>query len=119
MADKVNIADKFHLFTDQWSPRLVGEINDMHIKLVRIHGEFIWHTHETEDEMFYVVAGQMVMKFRDRDVVVEPGEFIVIPHGEEHMPVAEEETQIMLIEPAGTVNTGGEVSHRTKTSIRI
>lgn len=114
MTDKVNLAEKFAQFSDHWSPKLVGQVNDMHIKLVKIEGEFIWHSHETEDEMFFVTKGRMIMRFRDRDVIVEPGEFIIIPHGEEHMPVCEEETQIMLIEPAGTVNTGGEESERTK-----
>lgn len=113
MTDKVNLEEKFALFKEQWSPKVVGAVNDMHIKLVRIEGEFLWHSHETEDEMFYVVQGQMVMRFRDRDVTVNPGEFIIIPRGEEHMPFAREETLVMLMEPATTVNTGGEASDRT------
>lgn len=119
MTDKINLDEKFNLFTDQWSPKIVGQVNDMHIKLVRIEGEFIWHSHETEDEMFFVTKGRMTMRFRDRDVVVNPGEFIIIPHGEEHMPVCEEETYIMLMEPASTVNTGGEESERTATPVWI
>lgn len=119
MTDKVNLNDKFALFDDHWSPKLVGQINDMHVRLVKIEGEFIWHSHETEDEMFFVTKGCMTMRFRDRDVVVNPGEFIIIPHGEEHMPACDEETFIMLIEPASTVNTGGELSDRTKKPVTI
>ena len=119
MADKVNLEEKFELFNDQWSPKLVGTINNMHVKLVKIEGEFLWHTHESEDEMFYVVKGEMTMRFRDRDVVVKPGEFIIIPHGEEHMPVTKTETQIMLIEPTSTLNTGETENDRTQIPVEI
>lgn len=115
MPDKVNLAEKFALFTEQWSHRLVGRINDMDVKLVKIEGEFIWHSHETEDEMFFVTRGRLTMHFRDKDVVVEPGEFIIIPHGVEHKPSCEKETHIMLVEPATTVNTGAEESDFTHT----
>lgn len=119
MIDKVNLEEKFALFDDQWSPKLVGQINEMSVKLVKIEGEFLWHSHESEDEMFFVVKGAMTMRFRDRDVLVTPGEFIIIPHGEEHMPVTEKETLIMLIEPASTVNTGETESDRTRTPVEI
>lgn len=113
MADKVNLADKFNLFKEHWSPKIVGQVNDMHVKLVKIKGEFLWHSHEAEDEMFFVIKGQMTMHFRDREVVVNPGEFIIIPHGEEHKPACIEETEIMLFEPATTINTGEANSDRT------
>lgn len=111
--DKVNIDEKFGLFSDLWHPRIVGQVNGMHVKLGRIKGAFEWHVHDDQDEMFLVLAGSMVLRLREGDVRVDPGEFIVVPKGVEHMPVAEEETRIMMIEPAGTVNTGGNVSERT------
>jgi len=110
----INLEEKFASFTDQWSPKLVGQVNDMMVKLVRIEGEFLWHSHDTEDEMFFVMDGGLVMRFRDRDVTVGPGEFIIVPHGVEHMPVAAAETRIMLIEPASTLNTGTEENERTR-----
>lgn len=111
--DKVNIKDKLALFTEQWSGKVVAEINDMYVKLCKLEGEFLWHSHDWEDEMFYVVKGELTMRYRDRDVVVGPGEFVVVPHGVEHMPVCPSEAHIMLIEPKATVNTGGEESERT------
>ena len=111
--DKVNLLEKFALFTEQWSPKIVGRVGDMHIKLGRIQGEFEWHSHADEEELFFVVEGRMVLKFRDKDVVLEPGEFITVPRGVEHMPVSEGETKIMMIEPVGTVNTGDNESERT------
>ncbi len=119
MPEKVNLAAKFALFSEQWSPKIVGQVNDMHIKLGRIEGEFIWHSHENEDEMFMVINGSMTLRFRDKDVVVNPGEFIVVPRGVEHMPVAQSETQIMMIEPATTVNTGTRESDRTVNPEKI
>jgi len=119
MTDKVSLSEKFALFSDYWSPKIVGQIGDMHVKLVKIEGEFIWHSHEVEDEMFFVTKGQMTMHFRNREVVVNPGEFIIIPHGEEHMPACEDETYIMLIELASTVNTGEEESERTTIPNKI
>jgi mannose-6-phosphate isomerase-like protein (cupin superfamily) len=104
--EKVNLAEKFSRFNDHWSPKIVGEVQGMHVKLVRLQGEFIWHQHEREDEMFFVVSGRLLIKFRDRDVWLDPGEFLIIPRGVEHLPVAEAEVQVMLIEPAGTLNTG-------------
>lgn len=114
MSQVVNLQDKFARFSDQWSPKLVGQVNDTDIKLVKIQGKFLWHDNTDEDEMFFVVQGAMTMRFRDRDELVGPGEFIIVPRGVEHMPVAEEETWIMLVEPAGTVNTGAEDSDRTR-----
>lgn len=119
MPNKVVLDEKFSLFTDHWSPKIVGQINNMHVKLVKIEGEFIWHSHEVEDEMFFVTKGQMTMRFRDKDVIVNPGEFIIVPKGVEHMPACEEETHIMLIEPVETVNTGEEESDRTRKPVEI
>lgn len=105
-ADKVNVAQKFSLFEEHWSPKVVGELNGQHVKLVKISGEFVWHHHDDEDEMFLVVDGSFRMEFRDREVWIEEGEFIVVPRGVEHRPVAEEEASVMLFEPASTLNTG-------------
>ncbi len=114
----VNLADKFARFSDHWSPKLVGQVNGCAVKLVKISGEFVWHHHETEDEMFFVVKGRLRMKFRDGEQVVEPGEFIIVPHGVEHMPVAEGETEIMLFEPDTTLNTGNVVNERTVAQLQ-
>jgi len=111
--DKVNIAQKLSLFDEHWSPRIVGEINESFVKLAKISGEFVWHKHDNEDEMFLVIKGRLLMKFRDRDVTVDEGEFIIVPRGVEHLPVAEEEVHIMLFEPKTTVNTGDVQSERT------
>ncbi len=111
--DKVNLAEKLALFDDHWSPRIVGELNGQHVKLVKFRGEFVWHKHDDEDELFLVVKGRFVMEFRDRDVRLEEGEFLVVPRGVEHRPVAEEEVQVMLFEPAGTLNTGDGLDVRT------
>lgn len=104
--EKVNITEKLALFDEHWSPKVVGELNGQHVKLVKLLGEFVWHHHEDEDELFLVVKGRFRMEFRDRSVDVEEGEFIVVPRGVEHRPVAEEEVSVMLFEPASTVNTG-------------
>ena len=113
MMDIVNIAEKFGKFTEHWSPRIVGELNGQHVKLARLKGEFIWHSHENEDEMFLVLKGTLRMKFRDREAVLNPGEFLIVPRGTEHCPVADEEVEVMLFEPASTVNTGAERNQRT------
>src|SRR6516225_3407556 len=113
MIEKVNVADKLSRFDDYWSPRIIGELNDFHVKAVKVKGEFVWHRHETEDELFYVVKGRLVIRLRDGEVVLEPGEFAVIPHGVEHLPVAEEEVHILLLEPMTTVNTGSAEGDRT------
>ena len=105
-AEKVNVAEKLSLFDEQWSPKIVGELNAQHVKLVKLPGEFVWHHHDDEDEMFLVVDGRFKMEFWDREVWLERGEFIVVPRGVEHRPVAEEEASVMLFEPASTLNTG-------------
>ena len=115
--EKVNIREKLSRFTEHWSPKVVGEVNDVYIKLVKFQGEFIWHRHEHEDEMFMVVAGRLVIRFRDREVILEPGEFLVIPRGVEHQPVAAEEVEAMLIEPRTTLNTGDVTDQRTKSDV--
>ncbi len=113
MIDKVNLAEKFAQFDEPWSPKIVGELNDFHVKLAKLDGEFVWHHHEEEDELFLVVKGRLLMKLRDRDVWVEEGEFIIIPRGVEHLPVAPEETHVLLFEPKTTLNTGNIRSERT------
>lgn len=112
MVEKVNVGEKFGLFSDRWSPKIIGELNDFYVKAVKADGEFVWHSHETEDELFYVVKGRLQIKLRDGEVVLEPGEFAVIPRGVEHLPVADEETQVLLLEPKTTVNTGTASSDR-------
>lgn len=113
MLTKVNLAEKLSLFTDQWSPRIVAEFNGMHVKLAKVQGEFVWHHHTLEDELFLVVKGRLVIRLRDGEVALEPGEFVVVPHGVEHMPVAEAETHILLLEPKTTLNTGNVRDDRT------
>lgn len=103
---KVNLAEKLAAFGDHWNPRIVGELNGQHVKLVKFQGEFVWHSHEQEDELFLVIEGAFRMEFRDRHEDVEAGEFIIVPRGVEHRPVAEREVRVLLFEPAGTLNTG-------------
>ncbi len=112
-AEKVNIAEKLALFSEHWSPKVVGELNGQHVKLVKLLGEFVWHHHDEEDEMFLVIDGRFRMEFRDREVWIESGEFIVVPRGVERRPVAEEEVSVMLFEPASTLNTGNVESEMT------
>ena len=109
----VNLADKFSKFQDYFNPRVLGEINDFEVKAVKLKGEFIWHHHDHEDEMFLVVKGTLRMKFRTHEAVVCAGEFVIVPHGVEHMPVADEEAHIILLEPKTTLNTGNIVNERT------
>jgi mannose-6-phosphate isomerase-like protein (cupin superfamily) len=111
--DKVNISEKLAAFSGYWSPRIVGEINDSYIKLAKLKGEFLWHLHENEEEMFMVVKGRLIIKLREKDIVLSEGEFFIIPRGVEHMPVAEEEVHVMLIEPKTTLNTGNVRNERT------
>jgi mannose-6-phosphate isomerase-like protein (cupin superfamily) len=111
--DKVNLREKFSLFPDHWSPKVVGELNGQHVKLVKFRGEFVWHHHDREDELFLVVAGRFRMDFRDRQVWLEEGEFLIVPRGVEHRPVAEEEVHVLLFEPATTLNTGNIQDERT------
>ena len=103
---KVNLAEKFSRFDETWSPKIVGELNGQHVKLARLEGPFVRHCHEHEDELFFVVEGRLTIEFRDQTVILEKGEFIIVPRGVEHRPVAEEEALVMLFEPAGTRNTG-------------
>ena len=104
---KVSLAEKFALFDDAWSPRIAGEVNDFQVKLVKLRGSFVWHRHEVEDELFLVTQGRLRMRFHERDEIVGPGEFIIVPHGVEHCPVAEtDEVQVVLLEPRTTLNTG-------------
>ncbi|HSS99001.1 MAG TPA: cupin domain-containing protein [Terriglobales bacterium] len=115
--NKINLSEKFSLFSDYWSPRVAGELNDSYVKLVKFQGDFIWHHHENEDELFLVVKGRMLMRFRERDVWVEEGEFIIVPRGVEHMPVAKEEAQVVLLEPKTTLNTGNVQNEKTVSEL--
>jgi len=109
----VNIKEKFSLFNEQWSPKIIGEMNDSYVKIAKLQGEFVWHLHENEDEMFLIIQGSLTIRLRDRDLLVNAGEFAIIPRGVEHMPVAGEEVQLMMLEPKTTVNTGNVESDRT------
>ena len=111
--EKVNIKDKFSLFQEHWSPKIIGEVNDTYMKAVKFKGDFVWHHHDNEDEMFLVVKGRMTMKLRDGDVELEEGEFFIVPRGVEHCPVAEEEAHVLLLEPKSTLNTGNVQNERT------
>ena len=116
--EKINLQQKFACFSEHWSPKMVGELNTFAVKIVKAQGEFVWHHHDVEDELFLVVKGRLLMQVREtsesqRDIWVEEGELIIIPHGVEHRPVAEEETHLMLLEPTTTVNTGNVANERT------
>jgi mannose-6-phosphate isomerase-like protein (cupin superfamily) len=111
--EKVNLKHKLNLFSDHWQPKIVGELNDSYVKVVKVQGEFVWHHHENEDELFLVLKGRLLIKFRDREVWLEEGEFLIVPHGAEHMPVAPEEVAVLLIEPKTVVNTGNIQDERT------
>ena len=115
--EKINIAEKFSLFTDYYNPRIVGELNNQHVKLAKLKGEFIWHKHDHEDELFLVIKGKLKMDFRDRTVEINDGEFLIVPHGVEHRPAAEEEVHILLFEPATTLNTGNVQNNMTRTKL--
>ncbi|MFN2456092.1 MAG: cupin domain-containing protein [Pyrinomonadaceae bacterium] len=115
--EKVNIKQKFSLFDEHWSPKIVAELNGQHVKLVKFKGAFVWHQHETEDELFLVVKGRFRMEFRERNVWIEEGEFIVVPKETEHRPFAEEEVHVLLFEPASTLNTGNVVGELTATEL--
>lgn len=116
--EKVNLLDKLALFQDHWNPRIVGELNGQHVKLAKFKGPFAWHHHEHEDEMFLVVEGQFSMEFRDKTVELKAGEFLIVPRGVEHRPVAQEEASVLLFEPAATVNTGNLTnSELTRTTL--
>jgi mannose-6-phosphate isomerase-like protein (cupin superfamily) len=109
----VNLADKFSKFQDYCNPRVIGEVNDFQVKAVKLKGEFIWHHHDHEDELFLVVKGTLRMRFRDHEAMVREGEFVIVPHGVEHLPVADEEVHIILLEPKSTLNTGNITNERT------
>jgi mannose-6-phosphate isomerase-like protein (cupin superfamily) len=111
--DKVNLALKFDLFEEAWRPKIVGEINDMQVKLVKLRGAFVWHKHDDEDELFWVIKGRLRMQFRDREILLDPGEFLIVPRGVEHRPVADDEVHVVLIEPRTTLNTGDAGGDRT------
>ena len=109
----VSLAEKFAKFQDHWNPRIIGELNDCHVKAVKIKGEFVWHRHDHEDELFLVVKGTLRMRFRDHDELVREGEFIIVPRGVEHLPAGDEEVHIILLEPKTTLNTGNIENERT------
>ena len=113
----VNLKDKFNQFSDRWSPKIIGELNDFYVKAAKLKGEFIWHHHDHEDEMFLVAKGTLRMKFRDREAVIREGEFIIVPHGVEHLPVANEEAP-SVFEPKSTLNTGNITNERTVAQLR-
>ena len=115
--EKVNVNQKFSLIQDYWSPKIAGEINDSHVKLVKFKGEFVWHHHETEDELFLVVKGKLLIKLRDSDIWLQEGEFVIIPKGIDHLPIADEEAHVILLEPKTTLNTGNTQNERTVTNL--
>ena len=116
--EKINVGQKFALFDDYWNPKLLGEFNDCHVKAAKLKGEFVWHHHEREDEMFFVVRGSLLLRFRDRDVRLEEGEFFIVPRGVEHLPVAAEEVHVLLFEPKTTLNTGDVRDERTVAELQ-
>ena len=116
--EKVNVAQKFTLFNEYWVPYIVGELNDSYIKVDKLKGEFVWHKHEAEDELFLVNKGKLLIKLRDKDVWLEEGEFIIIPKGVEHKPVADEEVHVVLIEPKSTLNTGNVKNEKTVAQLK-
>ncbi|HEY9886396.1 MAG TPA: cupin domain-containing protein [Vampirovibrionales bacterium] len=115
--EKVNLQQKFSLFSEHWSPKIVGELNGQHVKLAKLKGEFVWHKHLEEDELFFVVKGSFKMEYRDRTVKVNENEFLIVPRGVEHKPVADEEVWVMLFEPTSTLNTGNAKSDLTKNDL--
>jgi mannose-6-phosphate isomerase-like protein (cupin superfamily) len=115
--EKVNLVEKLTLFSDYFNPRIVGELNGQQVKLVKFKGEFVWHHHDIEDELFYVVKGSFDMQMRDKTITVNAGEFLIMPRGIEHRPFAKEEVEIMLFEPATTLNTGNIVDEKTVTNL--
>lgn len=114
---KVNVAEKLSQFTDHWNPRIIGELNGQQVKATKLKGEFFFHHHEHEDEMFLIVKGSLKMEFRDRTETINAGEFIIVPRGVEHKPIAEEEVELLLFEPASTLNTGNIKNERTKEKL--
>ncbi len=117
--DKINLLEKFASFTEHWQPRIVGELNGQHVKVVRLLGEFVWHHHDHEDELFLVLSGVLDLEFRDRVVTLSEGELCIVPRGVEHRPVAREEVKVLLFEPASTLNTGNVRNERTYVATQI
>lgn len=115
--NKVNLLEKFAMINDHWNPRIAGELNGQHVKLVKFQGEFVWHKHDQEDELFYVVKGNFTMELRDRSVEIGEGEFFIVPRGTEHRPVADREVWVMLFEPATTLNTGDVKDEKTRDQL--
>jgi mannose-6-phosphate isomerase-like protein (cupin superfamily) len=111
--EKVNLAEKFALFEDYWNPKITAELNDSYVKIAKLKGEFVWHHHEHEDELFLVTNGRLLIKLRNGEISLGPGEFVVIPRGVDHLPIAEEEVHIVLIEPKATLNTGNVITAET------
>ncbi|HQX95694.1 MAG: cupin domain-containing protein [Chitinophagaceae bacterium] len=116
--EKINLSEKFSLINDYWNPRIVGELNGQQVKLVKFKGPFDWHHHENEDELFYVVKGSFEMEFSDKTVTVNAGEFLIVPKMMEHRPNAKEEVEVMLFEPASTLNTGNLINEKTLTNLK-
>lgn len=115
--EKVTVSDKLALFADHWNPRIVGELNGQYVKLAKLKGEFVWHKHEQEDELFYVLEGVLKIEFRDKTIELKPNEFLIVPKGVEHKPVAENEVSVMLFEPISTINTGDTGGEMTKENL--
>jgi mannose-6-phosphate isomerase-like protein (cupin superfamily) len=113
--EKVNLSEKLNTFDEYWKPKIVGALNGQHVKLAKLKGEFVWHHHDVEDELFYVIKGQLLIKLRDKDVTLNEGEFFIVPHGVEHKPVADNEVHILLFEPDTTLNTGNVKDEKTVT----
>jgi mannose-6-phosphate isomerase-like protein (cupin superfamily) len=111
--EKVNLAQKFGLFDEYWKPKIVGDLNDSHVKLVKVKDEFVWHHHDDEDELFLVVTGRLRIRLRDQDIDLSAGEFVIVPRGVEHLPVADAEAHVVLLEPKSTLNTGNVRGERT------
>lgn len=114
---KIDLHEKFGLFHDHWSPKIIAELNGQQVKVAKLKGEFVWHHHETEDELFWVISGKLLVHFRDKTVELNPGELLVVPRGVEHKPEAPEEVQLVLFEPASTLNSGETISDRTVTDL--
>ena len=117
MIEKVNLSEKFGLFGEHWSPKIAGEVNDAYVKLVKLRGDFVWHKHDDEDELFLVVKGEITIRLRDGDVRLGEGEFVIIPRGVEHKPVAEEEAHVLLFEPKTVLNTGDVTNELTRPEL--
>ena len=113
MTAPIDLEEKLALFEEHWSPRIVGELNGQHVKIAKVQGEFQWHHHDAEDELFMVLSGRLTLRFVDHETTLEPGQICIVPRGVEHQPIAEKETAILMFEPAGTVNTGQDRNDRT------